>query len=115
MNKTIAAILFILFSMGASMILPWYTIALLALLFAYMGNYKPIKAFLTFLIIGFLIWFLSAYLIDHTASSRLSNKIAVLFGNQKVTTLLVLTGLIGGITSALGAWSGSILRKYINS
>jgi hypothetical protein len=115
MNKFIYIVGFILTSYLGLMYLPWYATALFAMIYAYLVNISPVKSIMLFFCTGFLIWFLYAYALDMRADSRLSERIAVLFGNQKVIIITIITGLIGGITAALGGWSGSSLKNYLHS
>lgn len=115
MNKSIYFLGFLLATFFGMMLLPWYATAIFATLFAYLANISPGKSFIWFFISGFLIWFFYAYILDARNDSRLTERIAILFGNQKVIILTLITGIIGGITSALGGWSGSSLKNYLNS
>lgn len=60
------------------------------------------------------MWSSFAIYIDITSASRLSSKIGVLFGSLNIVVLVVLTGIIGGITSGLGALVGSLSRSIVN-
>ncbi|MEP7320728.1 MAG: hypothetical protein ABI761_02375 [Saprospiraceae bacterium] len=115
MKKSLSIFLFLILSFLGLMILPWYTIAVFGAIFSFIGKYSSQGALFVFFIAGFLLWASYAYYLDLDAGSRLASRIGILFGNQKVITLLIITGFLGGITSALGALSGSLLNSYFNS
>ena len=109
-NNLLLPALFIIGGYVLQLFLPWYSMVLLALLFGM--NYKiPFNAFLIYLVGGIVLWYGTAYMVDTLSMSRLSTRIGVLFGNQKPSILMCITGLIGGLSSGLGAMTGSLLRK----
>lgn len=115
MKKSLSIFLFLVLSFVGLMVLPWYMIAVFAAILSFVGKYSSWSALSFFFIAGFLLWALYGYYLDMEAGSRLASRVGILFGNQKVITLLIITGLLGGITSALGALSGSLLNRYFNS
>ena len=94
-------------------ILPWYIIIICALVSAYFITAKPLQKISLFFLLGFIIWGISAYYIDHQSSSRLSSRIGVLFGDQKPAVLIGISGLIAAISSAFGAWCGTSLSTFV--
>ncbi len=93
---------------------PWYGVLFIAALCAFLSRSKPSKSFVLYLILGALLWMIVAYRADVTSSSRLSSKIGTLFGNLNVFTLIGITGLIGGVSSGLGALIGSMSRSLLD-
>lgn len=59
-----------------------------------------------------LLWMLKAAIIDVQTNSILSIKIAPIFHLSHPTSLVLLTGLVGGMVGGLSAWSGHHLQKF---
>ncbi len=116
MNKFqfLIALVFIVLGMIAQSYLPWYSLAILAALCTFLDKTKPTQSFIIYFLLGGILWSALAIYIDITSASRLSSKIGVLFGNLSVAVLIVLTGIVGGITSGLGALVGSLSRSIVN-
>ncbi len=57
-----------------------------------------------------LLWFIAAFYIDALAAQPLSEQIAQLLMMKSKWMLFAVTGIIGGLTGGLGAWSGATLR-----
>ena len=89
---------------------PWWTAVLAAFIIAILIRSTWINDFLSgFLGVG-LLWGIMAWMIDMQTNSILTSKIAVLFGLENATYLILVTGVIGGIAGGLGALSGNQIK-----
>ncbi len=91
--------------------LPWWSIALAALLVAALVPQKPGKALLAGALGVFLLWGGLAWWIDMKNDHLLSRKIASILplGGSSVLLILV-TAIIGALVAGFAALSGSYLR-----
>lgn len=90
---------------------PWWSIALCAFFLSLIVRGSQFGSFMSgFTATGFL-WMIKAATVDVQTSSILSKKIAPVFHLTHPTTLVILTGLVGGIVGGLSAWSGYHLQK----
>jgi len=89
---------------------PWWTMAVVGALAAFTFHKRRWTSFMIGLIGGGILWFIPAYLANLENNGLLAQKIGVLFGELSPNLLLLLTALIGGITTGLGAWTGSAGR-----
>ncbi len=106
-----AIILTALLSFISGLFLPWWGIAIAALLVAAIVHQKAGKAFLAGLLGVFLLWAGLAWWIDMKNNGVLSQKVASILplGGSGIA-LIVVTGLIGGLVAGLAAMTGSYLR-----
>ena len=106
-----ATILTAILSFIASLFLPWWGIAIAALLVAAIVHQKAGKAFVSGLLGVFLLWAGLAWWIDMKNNSVLSHKVAsVLPLGGNTLLIIVVTGLVGGLVAGFAALSGSYLR-----
>jgi hypothetical protein len=88
--------------------LPWYTIAIAALIGGLLNS--RFNFFAGFLAIA-LLWTLKAALIESESSSDLANRVALIFPVKQKALLYVVMALIGGLVAGFAAMAGSALRK----
>jgi hypothetical protein len=95
----------------AGLFLPWWSIAVVAFLIAFLIPQGIGRSFLSGFTGVFLLWALLALWIDIKNESILSHKIAQLFplGGQPVLLVLV-SALIGALVGGFAAMSGASLR-----
>jgi len=95
----------------AGIVLPWWSIAIVAFAVALLVPQKLIMAFLAGLLGVFLLWATLALWIDIKNGSTLSHKMAELFrlGGSSILLILV-TAFIGGLVGGFAAMAGSSLR-----
>ena len=71
------------------------------------------------LLVGFvsisLVWLTAALIIDGGNNSVLSSRMAGLFGISNGPTLVVLSGILGGILGGMGAITGHFLYKSLRT
>jgi len=64
-------------------ILPWYSMAFLALILGFGLRLNPIKSLILYFLLGAFLWVLIAYWNDSQTQSQLSGRIGILFGVKK--------------------------------
>ena len=114
MNHFVKLIVIALVSFGLMQILPFWSVAVagfLASLFIKSGN---LGSFLTGFLAVFLLWGGMAYLINMETAGVMTEKISQLF-SMSPPLMILLTGVIGGITAGLGSLAGNQLRLALKS
>lgn len=106
-----ATLLTLLLAFVSGLYLPWWGIAIVALLVAAIVHQKAGKAFLSGFLGLFLLWGVLAFWIDMKNDHILSQKIAAILplGGNSILLILV-TALVGGLVAGFAALSGSFLR-----
>lgn len=94
--------------------MPWWAAAVAGFVVGLAFNNPSFKSFSIGFIGVFIVWATYAFLLDVQNASVLSQKIAVLFSVNQPVLLLLITGIIGGITGGLGSWAGNEARKLAN-
>lgn len=93
-------------------LLPWWSVALAALI---AGAAVPLKPWLSFIagFVGiFMLWGALAFWLDKENAGVLSAKMSqVLPFNGNTTLLLLATAIIGGLLGGLAALTGAFMRK----
>lgn len=93
--------------------LPWWTAVLAGFLSAWFFKKSTLLQSLAAAFFGvFLVWTMYALFIDVQNQSLLSEKIAALLSLPSSWILILITGIIGGITAALGAWVSNALKAF---
>ena len=112
MKFLVATLLTALLAFISGLFLPWWGIAIAALLVALVVPQDAGKAFLSGLLGVFLLWAGLAWWVDMKNNGVLSKKIAMVLPLDGNTIyLILLTGIIGGLVAGLAAMSGSFLRS----
>ena len=115
MKLFVAIILTALLSFISGLFLPWWGIAIAALLTAVLVHQNAGKAFLAGFLGVLLLWAGLAWWIDIKNDGVLSKKIASVLPLEGSALLLILvTGIIGGLVAGIAAMSGSYLRSSGN-
>ena len=86
--------------------LPWWTLAPIAALAGWLIPQKAIQSFAAGFAGGFLLWLVAAYCLDSANDGLLAGKIGALFMGLSRWQILLLTGTIGGLVSALACLTG---------
>ena len=111
MKFIVSIILTLLLSFISGIYLPWWGIAIAAFLVALLIPQRPGNAFLAGLLGVLLLWVALAWWIDMRNNGVLAQRMSVLLplGGSRVLLILV-TGIIGGITGGFAALMGTYLR-----
>lgn len=95
--------------------LPWWGLAPIAALTGWFFSRNGWSAFLGGLFGGFLLWSLTAWLADNANDGLLSAKVGLLFKGVQGWQLLLVSGILGALISALsaltGRWGKELLTK----
>lgn len=112
MKLLTAALLVSLLGFAAGLYLPWWSISVVAALVALVLNLRPGPAFLAGLIGAFLLWGGIAFFKSQANNDILAHRMSQFILKKDSPGLLILvTALIGAITGAMGALTGSLLKK----
>ncbi len=111
MKFIVATVLTALLAFISGLFLPWWGIAIAAILVALLVHQKAGKAFLSGLLGVFLLWAGLAWWIDMKNNGILSERIAsILPLNGNSILLIGITALVGGLVGGFAAMTGSFLR-----
>ncbi len=109
----LTALLILIFSFIAEMLLPWWSIAIVAFAVAFAKTPTSWKSFWAgFLGVGFLWWMTSGY-IHFRTDGILTSKVGEMFTLPLPILVVLITGLIGGLVGGLAATSGYHFKAVI--
>ena len=112
MKFIISILLIALLSAAACLYLPWWSIALVALIVSALIPQRSGKAFLTGFIALFMLWGGLAWYISDNNNNLLAHKVSVIILTQDNPLLLIIaTALIGALVAGFAALTGSYLRR----
>ena len=100
------------YGIGLFTVLPWWSFAISSFVVALSIHQSPSKSFLSGFIGLFVLWIVLATIIDINNEHILSTKVAQILplrGNY--VAVIAITGLIGGLISALASLTASYTRK----
>jgi hypothetical protein len=92
---------------------PWLAMPLITMIWAIFTEGKIIHKVIGSFAIVNLYWMIYAGVLDIQNQQILSTRMAQLFAIHPPILLLVITGLLGGITAALAAWGGGVIRHFV--
>jgi hypothetical protein len=112
MKFIISILITALLSFVAGIFLPWWCIALAALVVALCIHQSPFRSWLTGFLAVFILWGALAFWIDVQNQHVLSVKLAGIFplGGSSFMLILV-TAFIGALVAGFGALTGAYIRK----
>ena len=111
MRFLLSVLLIAAFGFIAGIFFPWWAIAIVAFLIAFLIPQGVGRSFLAGFVGIFFLWGLVSLWIDIKNESILSGKIALLFPLGGSSMLLVLvTALVGALVGGFAAMSGASLR-----
>lgn len=112
MKFLLSFLLIAVLSFIACIYFPWWSITLVALSAMVLVPQKPLSAFFAGFFALFILWSSLAYYISMKNDHILAHKVSLLIlKSDSPVSLVLLTGLIGGIVAGLAALAGSFLRK----
>ena len=112
MKFIISILLIALLSAAACLYLPWWSIAVVALIVSALIPQRSGKAFLTGFIALFMLWGGLAWYISDNNNNLLAHKVSVIILTQDNPLLLIIaTALIGALVAGFAALTGSYLRR----
>jgi len=98
---------------GLEQFLPWWSIAVAALVVNALLHLPNGKAFLSGFIGIALWWGGYAFYIDQATDSILTEKVAALLGVGAPLVMVIVTALVGGLVGGLAALTGSSFRALM--
>ncbi len=102
----LAALLILIFSYITEMLLPWWSIAIVAFAIGFMKTPSGWKSFWAgFLGVGVLWWMTSGY-IHFRTDGILTSKVGEMFTLPLPIFVVLITGLIGGIVGGVSSAAG---------
>ncbi|MCB0660551.1 MAG: hypothetical protein KDC04_06430 [Saprospiraceae bacterium] len=101
------AVLFIPF------VIPWWWIPILTAIIAVVVDIPTFKAFLISFSIAFVVWIGIAIWQNTKFYLPIDQILSELFGGTKTYFIYILTGIIGGIISGLGALTGRYFKLLL--
>lgn len=94
--------------------LPWFGFVITSLVVAVAIPQKPSKAFFACFLGVFALWLVNMIVIDVKNEHILSQKMADMLKLRGSSSLLIIiSALLGGLLSGLGALTGSLARKVV--
>lgn len=114
MKFLIKTLLILAFGYLAGLYLPFWSLIIVALIVSAIVRTSPLSSFIAGFIAIFCLWFFQASMMDQETNSILTNRVAPIFSVSN-TGLMLITGLIGGLTGAFGAMSGTLFINLISS
>lgn len=117
MHYLIETILIAVVAYVFSLFLPWWSIALAAGLVAFLYNSKAASFWTGFIAVA-VLWSILTFTLSAANGHLLANKMGQLLvpsGAVSGISMVFLTALIGGIVGGLGALTGKMGRKLLNT
>ena len=112
MKFIVSIILIALLSFAACLYLPWWSIAIVALIVSALIPQSSGISFLAGFLALFLLWGGLTFWISNNNEHILAHKVSLLIIKMDSPYLLMLiTALIGGLVAGLAALTGSFLRR----
>ena len=108
MKFLLQLIIILVGSLVAQVLLPWWSIALVAFAGGYL--FKSSQNFLAGFIAVALLWGVYALWLDNGGAAPLADRVAGILSISK-TLLFVVTATLGGLVAGLAAYTGSLLKK----
>lgn len=106
MKFIIKTLLIAVFGYIAGIYYPFWSLAIVAFVMSLIVRTSTWLGFLAGFIAIFILWTTHAVVIDQATQALLTTRVATVFSVSN-PVLILLTGIIGGIVSGLGAASGS--------
>lgn len=111
MKVIISIMLIAVLSYLCGLLLPWWTIAVVAFVVAYFMKLRPIQAFASGFVAIFLLWFILSFTMSAANEHALATSMAgVIFKGSSPYLLIIVSALTGGIVAGLAA----ITAAYLN-
>jgi hypothetical protein len=109
---TLAVLIIVLIIMGMLDFLPWWSFLIPIFLLGVFLPFQKLKIypFLWGFIAGFLVWFLYTVYLEMTYKGEIMQSVAKIM-KVKPYLLHLSIGVIGGLLTGLGLYSGYVLRK----
>lgn len=109
MRLTYQILFIIIFAFIFELFIPWWSIAIAAFFGGLLlkSKYNFIAGFIA----AALLWFITAFIIDMTAATALTEKVAQIFKLPNKAILYLIMMLLGGLVGGFGCMTGGVVRK----
>jgi len=109
MRFLIQFIAIIVFAYILQLFLPWYYVAVASFVMGFLlkSKYNFLAGFLAIA----LLWFVMAWIIDSSATTDLTERVAAIFTLPKKGWLFLMTSIIGGLIGGFSALTGGLLKR----
>ena len=109
MKKLLKIIVIAALAFALSQFLPFWSVAIAGVLGSMLITTSNVASFFTGFIAIFLLWGITAFMIDVNTQGIMTDRIADLLGFSP-PFLILISALIGGITGGLGSLAGCTIR-----
>ena len=114
MKFFISILLTALVSFVACLFLPWWVIAIVGFVVAFIVPLKPSLSFVSGFGALFLLWTLLSFFISRANGHILAHKVSmVILKADNPFLLMLVTGIIGGLVAGLGSLSGRLFKNLL--
>jgi hypothetical protein len=111
MKFILRLILIAIFTFIFATFMPWWTGIICASLVAFFIPGNNFNAFLSGLLGVGLVWLIMAWKVDIETGSIISSKMLDMFPVDDTKMLIIVSALLGGLSGALGAFTGNSFRQ----
>ena len=112
MRFIISLLVIAILSFVTAQYFPWWVIAVVAFAVSLFVRQKPVPAFVSGFLGVFLLWVILAFFINSANAGILAGRVGELFGmGNNPPTLIIVTGIVGGLVSGFAALTASYLRR----
>ncbi len=111
MKSIIILVLFIVLAFIAQLMLPWWSLSVVAFLMGMFGGLKPASALLTGVLGGLLLWGGYSFYLNLANDSLLANKVGQVLGGLSGNGMVLATAVLGAVLAGLSMWSGALGAK----
>lgn len=91
---------------------PWWMVAIIGFIVAILTGLNPAQAFFSGLLAVSIVWIIAALIADSGNQISVAEMMSEVIGGLPPVAVTLVTGLIGGIVSGLGAMTG-VYARYI--
>ncbi|MCB0600427.1 MAG: hypothetical protein KDC28_04340 [Saprospiraceae bacterium] len=95
----------------ASLVLPWWSFAVIIGLAVFILQFPVRKAFPLGFLAVFVTWLLWSVWLYKTNATVLTPKVGELFGGLPPVALILVLSFLGGLIGGFAGWAGAALRK----
>ena len=114
MQHFLKFLLIIVLAWLSSLVVPFYGVALAGFIASLIVRSSYLSSFLIGFIAVFILWGSMSFYIDTETNSILTSRVSALFSVDP-PILVLITGVLGGLTAGLGSLCGSLIRgKPVN-
>ncbi|NNE28906.1 MAG: hypothetical protein HKN16_04695 [Saprospiraceae bacterium] len=114
MKGWLLAIVYIVLIVALSKIIPWWSVAVIGVILGVLFKGSGWQALFWGFVAGSLSWLGQSFYLSNLNEHLLLGKVAGIFGDMNPFILLVLVGVIGGITAGLSFLTGNQARKIVD-